>query len=103
MRATINPRHAHHVELKSRRVQSLVLLVLRHQHFAALMPAFLRPRALILDVITRHAHFHEPPNQIANVRIAAVPGVSIRNNERPEIISRVALRCASVIRERKYC
>src|SRR6266540_2130054 len=51
--------NAHDVELEAGRVQSLVLLVLRHKHFAALMAALLGARTLVLDVVARNAGFHE--------------------------------------------
>ena len=44
-------RNAHDVELKAGRVQSLVLLVLCHKHFAALMAALLGARALVFDMV----------------------------------------------------
>ena len=52
------------------------------------MAALLGAWTLIFDVIARHADFHEAADQIANVRIAAVAGVGIGDDERPEIMSR---------------
>src|SRR6478672_11912931 len=85
--------NAHDVELKAGRVQSLVLLVLRHKHFAALMAALLRARTLVFDVITGNAGFHEAADQVAHVWIAAVTGVGVGDDERPKIPS---VRCGAL-------
>src|SRR5260370_9663438 len=61
-------RDAHDVELEAGRVQSLVLLVLCHKHFAALMATLLGARALVLAVVSRHTHLHEPPEEKPNDR-----------------------------------
>ncbi len=84
----------HDVELEAGRVQSLVLLVLRHKHFAALMAALLGARTLVLDVVARNAGFHEAADQVAHVWIAAVAGVGVGDDERPKIpsVRRGALR-----------
>ena len=87
MRATIRPGNAHDVELEAGRVQSLVLLVLCHKHFAALMAALLGARALVLDVVARNAGLHEATDEVANVRVAAVAGVRVGDDERPEVVS----------------
>ena len=86
--------NAHDVELKAGRVQSLVLLVLRHKHFAALMAALLGARTLVLDVVARNASFHEAANQVAHVWIATVAGVGVSDDEWPKIpsVRRGALR-----------
>ena len=86
--------NAHDVELEAGRVQSLVLLVLRHKHFAALMAALLGARTLVLDVVARNAGFHEAADQVAHVWIAAVAGVGVGDDERPKIpsVRRGALR-----------
>ena len=81
-------RNAHDVELEAGRVQSLVLLVLCHKHFAALMAALLGARALVLDVVARHADLDEAADQVAHVRVAAVAGVGVGDDERPEVVSR---------------
>ncbi len=81
-------RNAHDVELEAGRVQSLVLLVLRHQHLAALVAALLGARALVLDVVARNAGLDEAADQVAHVRIAAVAGVGVGDDERPEVVGR---------------
>ena len=81
-------RNSHHVELEAGRVQALVLLVLCHKHLAALMAALLGARTLVLDVVARNADFHEAADQVANVRIAAVAGVGVGDDERSEVVSR---------------
>ena len=58
-------RHPHDVELEARGVEPLDLLVLRHQHLAALVAALLDAGLLVLDVIAGHADFDEPANEIA--------------------------------------
>ena len=78
----------HDVELEARGVQPLVLLVLRDQHLAALVAALLGARALVLDVVARHADFHEAADQVAHVRVAAVAGVGVGDDERPEVVGR---------------
>src|SRR5208337_5460273 len=70
-------RNAHDVELKAGRVQSLVLLVLCHKHFAALMAALLGARALVLDVVTRHTGLHEATDEVANMWLAAMARVGV--------------------------
>src|SRR5271165_4315054 len=81
------PRDAHDVELEAGRVQSLVLLVLCHKHFAALMAALLGAWALILDMVARHTGLHEATDKVANVWLAAVAGVGVGDDERPEVVS----------------
>src|ERR1019366_5170418 len=87
-------RNAHDVELEAGRVQSLVLLVLCHKHFATLMAALLGARTLVLDVVARHASLYEAADQVADVRVAAVAGVGVGDDEGPEVVSlrRGALR-----------
>ena len=75
-------RHAHHVQLEAGRVETLDLLVAAHQHLAALMAALLLARALVLDVVARHADLHETPDEVAHVRVAAVAGVGVGDDER---------------------
>ena len=86
--------NAHDVELEAGRVQSLVLLVLRHKHFAALMAALLGARTLVLDVVARNAGLHEAADQVAHVRIAAVAGVGVGDDERPEVVEPASRRAA---------
>src|ERR1700733_7902873 len=43
-------------------------------------------RALILDVVARHADLDEAPDQIAHVRIATVTRVGVGDDERPEVV-----------------
>src|SRR5664279_2408669 len=59
--------HPHDVELQSRGIEALDLIVLRHQHFAALVTALLYARLLVLDVVTGHPDFHESADQVPNV------------------------------------
>ena len=80
--------NAHDVELEAGRVQSLVLLVLRHKHFAALMAALLGARTLVFDVVAWNAGFHEAADQVAHVWIAAVAGVGVGDDERPKVTER---------------
>ncbi len=77
--------HAHHVELEARRVEPLDLLVLRDEHLAALVAALLGSRALVLDVVAGDAGLDEAADQVAHVRVAAVAGVGIGDDERPEV------------------
>ena len=60
--------HAHDVELEAGGVETLDLLVRRHQHLAALVAALLRARLLVLDVVARHADLDEAADQVAHVR-----------------------------------
>ena len=80
--------NAHDVELEAGRVQALDLLVLRDEHLAALVAALLGARALVLDVVARHADLDEAADQVANVRVAAVAGVGVGDDERPEVVRR---------------
>ena len=80
--------HPHHVELEAGGVEALDLFVRRHQHLAALVAALLRARALVLDVVARHAHLDEAADQVAYVRIAAVAGVGVGDDERAVVGSR---------------
>ncbi len=77
--------YAHDVELEARGVQAFDLLVGGHQYLAALMAALLGPRLLVFDVVARHAHLDEAANQVAHVRIAAVAGVRIGDDEGTEV------------------
>ena len=78
----------HDVELEAGGVQPLVLLVLRDQHLAALVAALLGARTLVLDVVARDAGLHEAADQVAHVRVAAVAGVGVGDDERPEVVGR---------------
>ena len=80
--------HPHDVELEAGGVEALDLFVRRHQNLAALMAALLRTGALVLDVVTRHAGLDEAADQVAHVRIAAVAGVGVGDDERPEVVGR---------------
>ena len=86
-------RNPHNVELETGRVQSLVLLVLCHKNFAALMAALLCTRTLVLDVVARNTGFHKAADQVAHVRITAVAGVGVRDDERPEVVGQ---RCGAL-------
>src|SRR5208283_4912196 len=77
--------HVHNVQLETRGVEALDLVVLRHQHLATLVAALLNARLLVLDVITGYADFHEAANQVPDVSVSSVAGIGIRNNERPII------------------
>src|SRR6185369_12129963 len=79
-------RNTHDVELKAGRVQSLVLLVLRHEHFAALMATLLRARTLVLDVIARNAGFHKAADQVAHVGLATMASIGVGDDERAEVV-----------------
>ncbi len=78
----------HDVELEARRVQALDLLVLRDQDLAALVAALLGPRALVFDVVPGHADFDEAPDEVAHVRVAAVAGVGVGDDERAKVHGR---------------
>ena len=74
--------HPHHVELEAGGVEASDLFVGRDKDLAALMAALLRAGALVLDMVSRHAGLDEAPNQIAHVRITAVAGVGVGDDER---------------------
>ena len=78
-------RHPHDVELQARGVEPLNLLVLRHQNLAALMSALLHARLLVLDVIAGNPDLDEAADQVADVRVSAVAGVGVGDDERPKI------------------
>ncbi len=79
---------SHDVELEAGGVQPLVLLVLRDQHLAALVAAFLGARALVFEVVAGDAGLHEAADQVPHVRVAAVPGVGVGDDERAEVVGR---------------
>ena len=70
---------------KRRGIETLDLLVCCNQHLAGLMAALLHPRLLILDMIPRHTNFHEPADEIADLPVAAMAGIGVCDNERPEV------------------
>ena len=80
--------HPHDVELEAGGVEALDLFVRRHQHLAALMAALLRARALVLDVVARHARLDETANEVAHVGITAVAGVGVGDDERAVVVGR---------------
>ena len=93
--------HAHDVELEPGGAEPLDLLVLGHQHLAALVPAFLGARLLVLDVVPRDADLDEPADQVAHVGVAAVSGVRVGDDVGAEVdLRRCVARSASVIRSR---
>ena len=81
-------RHPHDVELEAGGVEALDLFVRRDQNLAALMAALLRAGALVLDVVARHTGLDEAPNQVADVRIPAVTGVGVGDDEGPVVVGR---------------
>ena len=78
------PGTPHDVELEPGGVEPLDLLVGRHQHLAALVPALLGARPLVLDVVAGDARLDEAPDEVAHVRVAAVPGVGVGDDERAD-------------------
>src|SRR6185437_4303597 len=79
------PGNVHDVELEAGRVEPLDLLVHADEHLAALVTAFLGAGLLVLDVVAGDANLDEAPDQIPDVGVAAVPGVGIGDDERPEV------------------
>ena len=77
--------NSHHVELEAGGVESLDLFVRRHQNLPALMTTLLRAGALVLDVVARHAGLDEAADQVAHVRVSAVAGVGVGDDERAEV------------------
>ena len=73
--------HPHDVELEASGVEALDLFVGRHQNLAALMAALLGARALVFDVVSGHAGLDEAADQVAHVRISAVAGVGVGDDE----------------------
>jgi hypothetical protein len=59
------------------------------------VPALLGTRLLVLDVVARHADLDEPPDQVANVGVTAVPGVGVSDDEWPEVDGRAG--CALLL------
>ena len=49
------------------------------------MAALLRTGLLVLDVVAGNAYLDEAPDEIADVRVAAVAGVRVSDDERPEV------------------
>ena len=79
-------RHLHDVELEAGRVQALDLLVLGDEHLATLVAALLGAGPLILDVVAGDADLDEAANQVADVRVAAVAGVGVGDDERAVVV-----------------
>ncbi len=79
------PGTPHDIELKAGGVEALDLLVGGDKHLAALVAALFGARFLIFDVIARHADFDKAADQIADMRVSAVTGVGVGNDERPEV------------------
>jgi hypothetical protein len=50
--------------------------------------ALLGARALVLDVVAGHAGLDEAADQVAHVRVAAVAGVGVGDDERPVVVGR---------------
>ena len=80
-----DPGHPHDVELQSGGVQPLDLLLRRHEDLASLMPTLLGTRFLVLDVIAGHTGLDEPTDEVADMPVAAMPGVGVGDDERPEV------------------
>src|SRR6516162_7303402 len=49
------------------------------------MPAFFHPRLLVFDVVTGDTDLDETADQVSDVRISAMTGVGIGDDERPII------------------
>src|SRR5215471_2037572 len=75
--------HLHDVELEACGAQSLDLLVQADEHLPPLVPALLSARLLVLDVVARDPDLDETTDQIPDVRITAVTGVGIGDDEWP--------------------
>ena len=80
--------HPHDVELEAGGVEALDLFVRGNENLAALMAALLRAGALVLDVVSGHAGLDEAANQVAHVRVSAVAGVGVGDDERAEVDGR---------------
>ena len=74
-------RHFHYVELEPRGVQPLYLLVAGHENLSSLVAALLGPGLLVLYVVSRHARFHEPADQVPHVGVASVARVRVGHYE----------------------
>ena len=77
--------HLHDVELQAGRVQPLDLLVHADEHLPRLVPALLGARLLVLDVVARDPGLDEAADQIPDVRVAAVSGVGVGDDEWPVV------------------
>ncbi len=95
-------RHPHDVELEARGVEALDLFVRGTSTLPPWWPHFLVPGLLILDVVARHADLDEAADQVAHVRVAAVTGVGVGDDERPEVELLAVARCCSLICRRWY-
>ena len=78
-------RDTHDVELEAGGVEALDLFVSGDEDLAALVAALLRSRLLIFDVVARHSDLDKAADEIADVRVSAVTGVSVGDDERPEV------------------
>src|SRR5690554_1490999 len=72
---------AHHIELKASGVEALDLLLGGDEDLTALVAALLGARLLILDMITRHANLDEAADEVTDVRVAAMAGVGVGDDE----------------------
>ena len=79
-------RHPHDVELEAGGVEALDLFVRRNQNLAALVTALLGARTLVFDVVARHPHLDEAADQVAHVRVTAVTGVRVGDDERAVVV-----------------
>ena len=77
--------HLHDVELEARGAQPLDLLVHADEHLSPLVPALLGAGLLVLDVVARDPDLHETTDQIPDVRVAAVSGVGVGDDEWPVV------------------
>ncbi len=84
-------RDPHDVELQAGGVEALDLLVLGHNHLAALVAAFLRSRLLVFDVVAGHADLDEAADEIADMSVSTVTGVGVGDDERPIVDGRCRL------------
>ena len=78
-------RHPHDVELEARGVQPHDLLLLGNEDLPSLVAALLDARLLVFDVVSSDPDFHEPADEVANVGIAAVARVGVRDDEGPVV------------------
>ena len=77
--------------MEAGRVEALDLLVLGHNHFAALVAAFLRSRLLVFDVVAGHPDFNKAADQIADMRVSTVTGIGVGDDERAIVDGRCRL------------
>src|SRR5690554_5414953 len=84
-------RDAHHIELKASGVEALDLLLGADKDLTALVTALLGAGLLILDVVTRDANLDEAADEVTDMRISAMTGICIRDDE-GAIVDRRVLR-----------